>query len=180
MMYPQPAQPDFQQLLLTLDNKYSQLESLLDKIAYVLPEVQYLDADGSLRLYTSLCNNLSAQLGQYMRLRRLVLLPYLKDLLDKEEDGHDCRACGNNCAVQHAAQLTNIREAHCELRELLEHLQPVAVGLSAGEYEQSPYYRSLRADMLQKEETLNEVLFIEESALLPMMIELQRNIGAHE
>jgi hypothetical protein len=180
MIYSQPVQQDLQQLLLSLDTKYALLEDLLDKIAYALPEVQYLDSEGSLRLYTSLCNNLSAQLGQYMRLRRLVLLPYLKDLLDKEEDGHDCRACGNNCKVQHVAQVANIREAHSELRELLEHLQPVALGLPAGAHEQSPYYRSLRSDMMQKEETLSEVLFIEESALIPMMLELQRNIGAHE
>jgi hypothetical protein len=180
MVYAQPAQQDLQQLLVTLNDKYIQLEKLLDGVAYSLPEVQYLDEQGSIRLYTSLCNNLSAQLGQYMRLRRLVLLPYLKDLLDKEEDGHDCRSCGNNCKVQHSAHVTSITEAHSELQELMEHLQPVTLQLNAVAFDDSPHYRSLREDMMHLEEILKEVLFIEASALVPMMLDLQRNIGAHE
>jgi hypothetical protein len=180
MVYAQPAQQDLQQLLTTLNDKYVQLEKLLNSIAYSLPEVQYFDEHGAIRLYTSLCNNLSAQLAQYMRLRRLVLLPYLNDLLDKEEDGHDCRSCGNNCKVQHSSHVVSITDAHSELRELMEHLRPVTLQLAAGAFEDSPHYRSLREDMARLEELLNEVLFIEESALIPMMLDLQRNIGAHE
>lgn len=180
MPFPYPAQQDLQQLLTTLRDKYSRLEMLLARLDIILPEVQYQDKEGSLRLYTSLCTNLSAQLGQYMRLRRLVLLPYLKDLQDKEEDGHDCRACGGGCRVQHTSHNQTIREAHAELRELLEHLQPVGLSLHARQHHFPDVFRSLREDMIQLEQTLNEVLFIEDSALLPMMEELQRNIGAHE
>jgi len=180
MNFPIPAQQDLQQLLATIEDKYVRLESLREKVSQYLPEVQYEDRDGNLRLYTSLCTNLSAQLGQYMRLRRLVLVPYIKDLFDKEEDGHDCRACGGGCRVQHAAHIANIREAHGELHELLVHLQPVATSLHKGRENHSDVFRGLRVDMMQMEQTLNEVLFIEESALVPMMMILQRNIGAHE
>jgi hypothetical protein len=180
MQYPQPAQQDLQQLLTTLEGKNLQLEALREHVNYELPEVQYQDKDGGLRLYTSLCTNLSSQLCQYMRLRRLILLPYLKDLLDKEEDGHDCKACGGGCQVQHASHTASIREAHAALRELLEHIQPMALSLSVSKLTRPDVYHSLRADMLQMEQCMNEVLFIEETALIPMMEELQRNIGAYE
>jgi hypothetical protein len=84
MHYPNPDQHDLQPLLSTLDYKYRQLEALWERVNRFLPEVQYQDQDGSLRLYTGFCTRLSTQLAQYMRLRRLVLLPYLKDLQDKE------------------------------------------------------------------------------------------------
>lgn len=164
-----------------MDGKYAKLESLREKIAFTLPEVQYADKEGKLRIYTSLCTNLSAQLGQYMRLRRLVILPYLSDLVSKEEDGHDCRLCGGHCSVQHAAHIADMREAHVGLRELMEHLPQVGIAMPPnGNIPYGNMLRSLRTDMLQMEETLNEVLFVEESAMIPMMIDLQKSIGAHE
>jgi hypothetical protein len=181
MPLPIPAQQDLQQLLSSLTDKYAMLETIRQRMDGSLPEVQLSVRDGNMRLYTGLCTNLSTILGQYMRLRRLVLLPYLQELQDKEEDGHDCKSCGGGCSLQHTSQVNSMRQAHAEISEILDHLQPAAIKLSvASQNEHHERYQQLRSDMMQLELQLRELLFIEESALIPRILELQQNIGAHE
>jgi hypothetical protein len=180
MHYPPPTLQDLQQLLNTLDGKYVQLDALRERVNGILSEVQFKEGNGSLKQYASLCTNLSAQLGQYMRLRRFVLLPYLQDLQHKEEEGHDCKSCGSRCRVQHASYIASMREAHAGFRELADHLQPAAVDTCNIAVQPFPEFRSLLAGMMEMERVLNELLFIEESVLVPMIVNLQRNIGAYE
>lgn len=180
MTLPLPDRQDLRQLLVQLDALHSQLSALRDRAAAMLPELQYRDRAGKLRIYTSLCTNLITHLGQYMRLRRLVILPYVEELQRQAEEGHDCRRCEGRCDMQHSRHLSEMQDAHSSLRELSEHLHPFNVSLPQNSLAGSDLLREFRASMLKLEEGLNELLFIEESALLPQIIELQRNIHAHE
>jgi hypothetical protein len=180
MTLPLPDRQDLRQLLTQLDAIHAQLASRRDRVMAVLPEVQYRDREGKLRIYTSLCANLTAQLGQYMRLRRLVILSYLEELRTRAEEGHDCRQCKGHCDLQHAQHLAEIQDAHASLRELLEHLHPFSLALPATSLAGTELLRDFRAAMLKLEEALGEMLFIEESALVPLIRELQRKIHAHE
>ncbi len=180
MPLPLPDRQDLRQLIARLDAIYGQLIIQRDRVSSLLPDVQYADRNGKLRIYTSLCGNLTSQLEQYMRLRRLVILPYLEELRTKEEEGHDCRSCEGRCDMQHAQHLAEIRDAHISLRELLEHLHPFSLTLPVSALSGTDLLREFRASVLKLEENLAEVLFIEESAMVPLIIELQRKIGAHE
>jgi hypothetical protein len=115
-----------------------------------------------------------------MRLRRLVLLPYLAELRRQEEEGHDCRRCEGRCEMQHAQHLADIQDAHSSLRELAEHLHPFHLSLPASALAGTSLLRSFRTAMVKLEEGLNELLFIEETALVPLVEDLQRKIHAHE
>lgn len=180
MTLPLPDCQDLRQLIALLDGKYAQLANYCERSGTLLPEVQYRDHDAKLRIYTSLCANLNTQLGQYMRLRRLVILPYFEELKKKEEEGHDCRTCGDRCEMQHARHLADIQEAHMSLHELAEHLHPFNLALPDSSLTGSELLRDFRATVIKVEELLAEILFIEESALVPLIKELQRKIWVHE
>ncbi|MBS1614842.1 MAG: hypothetical protein JST06_01845 [Bacteroidetes bacterium] len=180
MPLPLPDCQDLRQLVAHLDGLYVQLSALCERSASLLPEVQYRDHGAKLRIYTSLCANLNTQLGQYMRLRRLVILPYFEELKQKEEEGHDCRSCGGRCEMQHSRHVMDIQEAHASLHELAEHLHPFNLSLPASSLTGTELLRDFRATVIKVEELLTEILFIEESALVPLIKELQRKIWAHE
>ena len=180
MTLPPPYRQDLQQLLNRLDDMHGQLAVWRDSVTNALPEIQYRDHDGKLRIYTSLCANLATHLGQYMRLRRLVILPYLAELRRQEEEGHDCRRCQGRCDMQHTQHLADIQDAHASLRELAVHLHPFNVSLPESALSGSGLLRDFRAAMMKLEEGLNELLFIEETGLVPLIKDLQRKIHAHE
>src|ERR1043165_5779723 len=73
--------------------------------------------------YRKLSLKLTDCVLRYMRAHRLILAPYISDLLKKEEDGHDCQACGASCSVKHSYNIKCIREEHAKLHELLEQLR---------------------------------------------------------
>jgi len=177
MTFPLPGPQDLQLLSGRLDAICARLATMRDRVAAVLPEVQYCDKDGKLRIYTSLCVNLSAQLGEYLRLRRMHIQPYLEELCAKGKE--DCTGEGR-CLMQHAEPLADIHEAHASLREIVEHLQPLHLQSPASALVGEELLAELRAAMRALETGLNELLLIEESVMVPLMKELQRKIGAHD
>jgi len=107
-----------------------------------------------------------------------MLVPYIKDLLEKEEDGHDCQACGGGCSLDHSARIRDIEVAHAAMRKYIGELR--AAVWPIGDSSAYPNtYRTLRSDMLRLDEALMDIIFIEKSALIPMLEDLQQKIRAH-
>ena len=174
-----PTVEDLQCLLSRLqEEKYQQLDDLSGRIVTSLAEVQAQMTHSALDQYLAESADLASQVTHYLRYRRLVLVPYINDLLNKEDEGHDCRSCSGNCAMGHAEQVAGIKEIHQGIRQKMENLQEAGLQLMTISAI-SEAYQTLRADMISIDGALSELLFIEESALVPMMLDLQRTIGAH-
>lgn len=149
---------------------YTRLESLCEQASKPLAELPG-------ESYAALSQNLIYQIEQYMRLRRFGLIPYIHDLLEKEDSGHDCRDCSSNCDLKHSSQVSAVRDAHEKIKEALSRLQSATIQADAA-LNDSPSYRSLRPIINQLEPTLTELLYIEDSSLIPLIIEAQTAIHA--
>lgn len=129
-------------------------------------------------LYTSLSRKLTGQVKQYIRLCRIALLPYILELLDKEDAGHDCRNCASSCTIRHTAQIWGIKDAHTQMTGTLQRLQAVAMPVHH-ESLHADEYRMLRSEMLHLDKTLKTLFGLDESSLIPKVMEAQKNIHAH-
>ncbi len=156
---------------------YTRLESLCERSEYHLAELDK-EAPAGEHLYNSLSKKLLAQVGQYVRLRRFGLAPYIQELLQKEATGHDCRGCSDSCTDRHTAQITGIKEGHNRIKEALYRLQSIAPPIYSAP-QQDSVYRSLRAGLMQLDTALTELFYLEESSLIPKVMEAQKAIHAH-
>lgn len=156
---------------------YHRLEGLCARAEYHIAELHAGDVHQAASLYTSLGKKLIGQIAQYVRLRRYALVPYIHELLEKEDDGHDCRDCGRNCKVRHGSQVDSIREAHTRIKETLYRLQSVALTVEAGSAQEAPY-RALRNEMMQLDTALTELFYLEECSLIPKVVAAQNAIHA--
>jgi hypothetical protein len=180
-MYPAtPRVPShaLQNLLVYLEKEYcAPIERLCKMVAENIAEVPG-EAHQSESSYTTLSARLAEQAVTYLSLHRQSLLPYLNDLVRKEEAGHDCRGCSVSCNEQHAAQLTAIRDAHRQLQDTMDQLRPAAASLP-GETKQPDGDKSLRKDIRKLDEYLSELMYLEETAIIPTIVEAQQAIHAH-
>jgi hypothetical protein len=157
---------------------YTKLESLCERAEYHLADLSKDDEPGGESLYNSLSKKLIGQVGQYVRLRRFGLAPYIQELVRKEDIGHDCRSCSDSCVTRHRAQITGIKEGHNRIKEALYRLQSIAPPMYSAP-QQDNVYRSLRADLMQLDTALTELFYLEESSLIPKVMEAQKAIHAH-
>jgi len=136
------------------------------------------DVHQTVTLYTTLSKKLTDQVGEYMRLRHLALVPYLQELAAKKDTGHDCRSCASSCGMRHTEQMDGIREAHTKIRTTLGLLSSIETPM-AHESLHGPAYRQLH-DEIDEIDTLLTALFnLENTMLLPKMAEAQKAIYAH-
>lgn len=155
--------------------KYPQLEALAKVVYSDTLAVQINDIHDADRRYSSLCIKLHDQVTQYLRLHQLVLIPYISDLIKKRDMGHDCRTCGGGCSLYQTAHKSDIREAQIGMKEILSWLDEAATNLA--EFPQE--WQMLRGNVSMLHIALTELFLIEESELIPMMIQLQKNIGVY-
>jgi hypothetical protein len=135
------------------------------------------DVHQTASLYTILGKKLMGQIAQYVRLRRFALVPYISELIEKEDEGHDCRNCSSKCGVRHRAQIDSIRDAHTRIKETLCRLKSVTVAFPAGT-DRETSYRSLRAEMTQLDTTLTQLFYLEECSMIPKVLEVRTAIHA--
>lgn len=156
---------------------YHRLEGLCSRAEYHIAELHAGDVHQAASLYTSLSKKLIGQIAQYVRLRRYALVPYIHELLEKEDEGHDCRDCGRSCKVRHGSQIDSIRDAHTRIKETLYRLQSVTVAIAIGTELEAPY-RALRNEMMQLDTALTELFYLEECSVIPKVLEAQNAIHA--
>ncbi len=158
---------------------YARLDGLCSRAGLHLAELQGEAGPQSETLYLSLSTKLLGQMEQYLRLRRFGLMPYVRELLDKKNTGHDCRACTKICTGRHSGQVDGLRESQTKIKEILFRLQTVAVPPYGTETLQATLYRTLRAEMMQIDTALTELFYLEEFSLIPKMLQAQSDIHAH-
>lgn len=167
---------DLQSLMAQLqEEKYTRIESLGKRVHADAVAVQINDTHDAARRYSGVCVKAHQQVTAYLRMHRLVIIPYISDLIEKDDVGHDCEACGGGCSISHSAHITEIREAHFRMKEVLSWLQD-----ARNEVAEFPEgWHALQSDITLLETAMTELFLIEESKLIPMIIELHKNIGAH-
>ena len=183
MSLPAPESPSpqaLQSLLQYLETDYyTRLDGLCGRAALHLAELEGDAGPQTESLYLSLSKKLLGQIEQYLRLRRFGLVPYIRELLDKEGTGHDCRACTKICTGRHSAQVDGLRDSQQKLKEICFRLQSVAAPAYGTQRVEPGVYRTLRAEMMQIETALTELFYLEEFSLLPKMLQAQKAIHAH-
>lgn len=129
-------------------------------------------------LYIQPVHKLVNEASQYLRFSRILLLPYLDELVKKQSENHDCRQCAGSCSVRHTVQIQNIQEAHRKMKQARLELNH-AVWPSYADAGPDAAYLPLREIVLQLETVIGELNQLEESELIPLILEAQKNIHAH-
>ena len=129
--------------------------------------------------YVTLCFNLIEEVQEFIKVRIETLIPYVASLSEKIEEGHDCKNCSGtgSCSVQHELHLSELRQSLVQLKDIMNRIQMLALPL----YSETIYpdvYRLLRNHIALIENALNELYSVEETKLIPKIIETQKNINA--
>lgn len=175
-------QEDALQNLLTYLEKeyYTPIEASCEKVEEYITELHEGDVHQEASLYTSLSKKLTGQVAQYIKMRRFGLLPYITELLEKEDNGHDCRSCSSSCSIRHGSQLVAVRESHQKIKETLYRVLSVATPTTYSDTRHDTAHRHLREAMRHLNTMLAGVFFLEESLLIPKIQEAQKAIHAHD
>ena len=156
---------------------YNAIEALCLKLREQCLRVKEEDTQNITSVYNSLCINLLSELQHFIKTRREKTIPYINGLTAKVAISHNCLNCGKNCKEDHQTQIAAIEDAHYKIKELLNRLQKVATPLySIDTYPET--YKQVRKDMVLLNQMIYELFYLEESALIPKILEAQKNINA--
>jgi hypothetical protein len=171
---------DLNSLIGTLSKDYYSIIDAMCKTAInLVDELGQDEANTSTVLYLSLCTKLLDQVSDLINLRTGILLPYVQELYTKQEEGHDCSTCAGGCSFNHTSQLIGLKESHHKIKEILYRLPMVALPL----YSDTDYpvgYKTLRNEMMLMDTALTELFYLEESSLIPKIMEAQKHIHAYD
>ncbi len=166
-----------------------QLSEVLNKVYYIelvdlcnnakksAAELNELEDHQTTSQYILLCNKIINQVTEMMHIRNDVFIPYYKELHEKNSTNHNCANCSGKCDMQHSMRLVELKESHVAGNDILHQLQMVALPL----YSETIYpnaYRILRNQMVLIENTLTELFMVEETYLIPLIVEAQKKIYA--
>ena len=128
-------------------------------------------------IYANICLALIEEIKHTVHLRKSSIVPYVDELTKKTIDGHDCANCSTGCAVKHASKIPQIEESHFTIKEMVGRLERVATPLYSDTIHTN-IYKTLRNEMAVIQSNLSELFFIEESVLMPKILEEQKSIHA--
>ncbi len=106
------------------------------------------------------------------------VLPYTKELDEKAQSGHDCTHCSGGCDMGHKALLMELHQGHGELRRAMYELYTTALPLYSN-LEYPEVYKSLRKELHVMDTALHHLIYLEESWLMPKLLESQKKIHAY-
>ncbi len=128
--------------------------------------------------YIILCNNLISEILTCIEKRKEYFIPYIHELHEKNKTSHDCGNCSGKCNMLHELKLVELKESDTRVKDILSHLQMMSLPLHA-ETIYPDNYRLLRNQMILLENTLSDLLYLEETYLVPKISEAQKSINAH-
>lgn len=134
----------------------------------------------AIKTYHDLCHQLFEQWDIYNQTREVILLPYISELAEKQNNGHDCRSCATSCTIRHTTRIMGIREAHIKINSLLEQLQQATLPAYRQSSSGADQTQALYPEMQQLTYLLTRLLYMEEHVLIPKLIAAQKNIYAHD
>ena len=167
--------------------KHTQTISAGEELADLISEMEqkYLDSIDALcnkssdffplsatDYFSNYCRSLVALAEQHLRLSRISWVPYLLELLDKEEVGHDCRTCSSSCTIRHTAQVAGILDSHTEIKASLGLLNAITPPSSRDANAQHQFVQKLA-------DTLAATISTEEHTMIPLIRQVQEAIHAH-
>lgn len=126
-------------------------------------------------LYIALCTRLANEIEQYIQHRKEILTPYLRELTEKDNTGHNCRNCSGRCDVQHTAKLIDYTVSIEEMKKTLYHIHTVIL---KEDRVMDDELKALHHLVGRLENILEEVLLLEEKKLLPKIRQIQTKIHA--
>lgn len=174
-----PGNDGLQAFIERLDkNHYDEISKLCKTTKKQSEKLQELEANQPASQYIATCITLTNEVENYILVKKEHLVPYVQTLYTKDTEGHDCSTCtGAGCNLKHEMQLTELRQSHLQLKDAIARLQMVSLPL----YSDTIYpdiYRVLRSNMALLENNLAELFLLEETYLIPKIIEAQKNINA--
>jgi hypothetical protein len=179
-LFSQYSKNSLQQIADQLETDYyTVIEKLCSNASIYASELQETEEHQSTSLYLNLSRKLIEEILHYIRLRKNSLLPYIHQLLYKEEEGHDCKNCSASCAMQHDAQLAALKESNTKMKELLYRLQLVSLPLYF-DHEYPDNYKKLRTEIMIIDTTITELFYLEQDIMLPKILESRQNINAYQ
>lgn len=159
-----------------LDDYYDNIERLCEVARKQADKVALLEKDRSASQYTSLCNDLIQEAQQHIKSRKEKYIPYIHQLSEKVSTNHDCAHCTGGCKMNHVSQPVELKASNDTMRKMVNRLQMVSLPL----YAETIYpdeYRILRNQMALLETHLTELFFLENTYLIPKILEAQKNIN---
>lgn len=166
------------ELLNRLDEGYYQaLDIICTNARNCAAQLSVEPGHPSLSLYSGIYTDLVGDVQRLLLFRKQVVIPYVQELLAKLQDGHNCKNCSGSCHVGHNAQLMSLVDSHNEIKDILSGLH-MAVMPMDNDLDYPEGYRILRNEIVVINTMLTELFYIEESSLIPTIIEAQRAINA--
>jgi len=156
---------------------YDKINTLCGIALKYADKLKDLEVQKSTSQYVTLCSRLINEVQKFIAIKKDHFLPYVQSLSEKEDGGHNCASCSGGCTVQHDLQLQELKQSLLQLKDVIYRVQMVALPL----YSDSIYpdvYRLLRNHMALIENTLTELFSVEQTQLIPKIVDAQKNINA--
>lgn len=157
-------------------NSYNNLEELCQKATLLADRLEKQEIQSQVTQYTSFCISVLREVQTFVDDRKNRFVPYINSLSDKVENNHDCSSCSGGCKFNHDVHLLELAATAKQMKELLNRLQMATLPL----YIDAIYpdsYRLLRGFMSLLETNLSELLFLENTHLIPKVKEAQTKIN---
>ncbi len=178
ILFAQYSSYSLKELIQKLDKDYyATLSAMCNNALQYANSLQEEESHNATSLYVSMSYKLLQQIKDLLTVRNSVVFPYIDELDQKLREGHDCRNCSGKCHVGHNMQLETLKGTHKGIKEILFRLHMVALPLySKTDYPDS--YKVLRNEITVIDTVLTELFYLEESALIPKVMEVQKSIHA--
>lgn len=160
---------------LTTEN-YKTVDEMCSRAGTHAEKVKSLENEGAITNYTVFCTDIIGETKQFIKERYDRFVPYIHTLLQKVETNHDCTNCAGGCKLNHDMHLLELMSTNERMRNVVSRLQMAALPL----YSDAMYpdaYRLLRGHMSLIETGLSELVFLENSYLIPKVREAQKTIN---
>jgi hypothetical protein len=156
---------------------YTIIETLCRETEKNISNLTALEVHQGNSQYIQLCKKLLKEVLEYVSIRKMSFLPYVNRLAEKQKDGHDCSNCAGGCNLQHEMRLMELKESHHRIKDTLYNLEIASLPLYA-ETMFPDAYRVLRNQIALLENTMTELFFLEDSYLIPKVMDTQKIINA--
>lgn len=153
---------------------YQELGKLCESMGEYIKRVSGQES-GEISGYLAGVSNTHNRIGNHIKSRQEVLMPYVEELFEKKTIGHNCIACSSNCDVQHSLKMHEFRVSVNDIKNILNYIQDE---LSAPEDIQSSEVENLAKGITLVNNMLTELTYLEEEILIPKILEAQKLINA--
>lgn len=157
---------------------YDVLTRSYAKASELLRKLQAADTHQVLLSFSMLCEDTLSKVQEYVQYFTGQVIPYVNELNEKARNGHNCEHCSGGCDMGHKALLMQMYQSHQDLQRSVFDLQMAALPLYSN-LEYPEVYKSLRSDLHVMYATLHDLIYLEESLLIPKLLESQKKINAH-